>query len=499
MMTLLLGLAASTLLSEDAACLAAAALIREGTLSPAAGVGACAAGIYAGDALLWGIGRLFRRRFGRYETRKVDSAGAILLTRFVPGSRLPLYLAAGAVGTRPRSFFLWTFVAAIAWTPVIVLGAASSLIAGAVLLVAVQLGKRIDWRRAWWRARARVARSLRWEFWPAAILYAPVAVHIARLALRHGGLGTLSAANPGIPEGGFVGESKFQILSSLPQDWVVPAALVSPGDVDGRLTAVRQLTRARGWEFPLVLKPDAGQRGTGVRRVCDWAAVRAYLEQQPAPVLVQPYHPGPFEAGIFYYRYPDAARGRIFSITDKVFPVLVGDGESSVEDLIWRHRRYRLQASVFLARHADARTRVPAAGERFPLGIAGNHAQGALFRDGAAFITPELEQRIDAIARSVPGFFIGRFDVRYGSIARFRRGEDLAIVELNGVTSESTNIYDPAFTLAEAWRVLCRQWTLIFEIGAANRARGQAQAPAGRLLRLSLRHLRAAPVLPIAS
>ena len=178
---------------------------------------------------------------------------------------------------------------------------------------------------------------------------------------------------------------------------------------------------------------------------------------------------------------------------------MVGDGRSTLEDLIWRHPRYRLQAGVFLTRHAAERARVPSEGERVQLAIAGNHAQGTTFLDGSALWSPELEARIDDIARGMPGFFIGRFDVRYGDVERFRRGEDLAIVELNGVTSESTHIYDPSFTLLDAWRVLFRQWELIFRIGAANRARGIQPASIGRLLRLSVDHLRTRPVLPIAS
>ena len=138
-------------------------------------------------------------------------------------------------------------------------------------------------------------------------------------------------------------------------------------------------------------------------------------------------------------------------------------------------------------------------GEVLTLVTAGNHCQGAIFRDGRDLLTPALEARIDLIARAVPGFYIGRFDVRYTSRARFLRGEDLAIVELNGVTSESTNIYDPAFGVRRAWRTLARQWQLVFEIGAANRARGAASVSLLRLARLVLAYWRTAPTMPIAS
>ena len=39
--------------------------------------------------------------------------------------------------------------------------------------------------------------------------------------------------------------------------------------------------------------------------------------------------------------------------------MLVGDGTRTLEELIWRHPRFRNQAAVFLERFADERDRVP--------------------------------------------------------------------------------------------------------------------------------------------
>lgn len=511
-MTLLAGLAASTLLSEDAACLTAAWLIQQGTIGPVEGVAACAAGIYGGDALLWLAGRLSTRwrvsgagplapalrRAAAATAAHVDSPFAILASRFLPGTRLPLYLAAGAVGRRPRAFFLWTLVAVLLWTPLVVLGASRSLLAAALAIVVLHIA-RPGQRRHWGRFRARVERWRRWEFWPSAVLYLPVALHVARLAIKHGGLGTLTAANPAIPDGGFVGESKASILAQLPEEWTLRAHLIPDGGDEARLEDLRQLVELGEHSFPLILKPDAGQRGAGVRLVRSLDEARAYLSEQPGAIVAQEFHEGPFEAGIFYYRRPGELRGRIFSVTDKRFPIVTGDGLSTLEELIWSHPRYRLQGDLFVRRHASDLHRVLAGGERLRLAIAGNHCQGTTFLDGAGLLTPSLEARVDAIARQMPGFYIGRFDVRYRDREAFRRGEDLAIVELNGVTSESTNIYDPSFTLIDAWRVLCRQWTLVFEIGAANRRRGMSSTPAARLLRLSWRHVRTSPAVPVSS
>src|SRR5437762_3268793 len=85
-------------------------------------------------------------------------------------------------------------------------------------------------------------------------------------------------------------------------------------------------------------------------------------------------------------------------------------------------------SDTFLARHADVLERVPAAGERLSLGMAGNHCQGTLFLDGHHLITPELEGRIDEIARAFDGFFIGRFDIRYADVECFKAGTDLRYI-----------------------------------------------------------------------
>jgi membrane protein DedA with SNARE-associated domain len=48
-------------------------------------------------------------------------AFAVLASRFLPGSRLPLYLALGISGRRPLAFAAWSFVAVLLWTPLLVI------------------------------------------------------------------------------------------------------------------------------------------------------------------------------------------------------------------------------------------------------------------------------------------------------------------------------------------------------------------------------------------
>jgi membrane protein DedA with SNARE-associated domain len=500
-------LAVGTLVSEDLTCVAAGISVRAGHLHWSAAIAGCFVGIYLGDLGLWAVGRLGgrpalewrwigrrlpRERLARYgEWFDRHAAGAILAARLVPGTRLPVYVAAGALGRKGGRFALWTFVAALVWTPALVLlaaGAGDSFAApfrkylggGWLAVLAGGLGVMASVRVIMLcvtpigrgRLIAAVSRVWRWEFWPMWLFYPPVAVGVAVLSLRYRGFSTITAANPGMPHGGFVGESKFDILSRLGVEHVSPTGLIAPGSAAGRVGEVLRRIREGGWSWPVILKPDVGQRGAGVELARCEEDVSRYLAANEDAVIVQPYHAGPFEAGVFHYRLPGEARGRIFSITDKQFPELVGDGRSTVEELIWRHPRYRMQAGTFLRRHGGESGRVPGAGERFRLTVAGNHCQGTLFRDGGHLWTAELERAVDGVARKFEGFYFGRFDVRYASLEAFRAGREFTVIELNGVTSESTNIYDPSWSLLRAYRTLLRQWAVLFRIGDLNRRRG---------------------------
>ena len=72
-----------------------------------------------------------------------------------------------------------------------------------------------------------------------------------------------------MPDGGTVGESKFDIVQKLPADCTIPSALIAPGELEDRVETLRRSVERQGWTVPLVLKPDVGQRGVGVRLCTD--------------------------------------------------------------------------------------------------------------------------------------------------------------------------------------------------------------------------------------
>ena len=103
--------------------------------------------------------------------------------------------------------------------------------------------------------------------------------------------------------------------------------------------------------------------------------------------------------------------------------------------------------------------------------------------DGGWAKSAELEAAIDRICQQFDGFYFGRFDVRTPSIEDFRQGRNFKVIELNGVTSEATSIYDPKNSVFAAYRILFKQWRIAFEIGAQNRERGFKPTPILTLLK----------------
>ena len=254
----------------------------------------------------------------------------------------------------------------------------------------------------------------------------------------------------------------------------IEAELIVGDALAARLRSLDAIRTRLGLGFPFILKPDVGQRGAGIKLIRSTEQAEACLRQTSAPLVAQCYAPGPHEAGVFYYRFPHEARGHIFAITEKLFPVLVGDGKSTVTELVWRNPRARFMADKYLQRFSERQNDVLAVGDELKLVEAGNHAQGCIFRDGSRLCTPALTERIDAISQKLTGFFIGRYDIRYGSEEDLRVGKNFQIIELNGAASEATSIYDARNSVFAAYRTLFRQWDLVFAIGAANRKRGCA-------------------------
>ncbi|MCB1315771.1 MAG: alpha/beta fold hydrolase, partial [Leptospiraceae bacterium] len=357
--TRLLGIISGTFVSEDLTCISVGLLIRARQLDFFTGLLGCYVGIFLGDVGLYFLGVMVRLGLLRWRKAaallqhdrlqgladRFDREGwkLIIMSRFLPGTRFPVYTGAGLIGGHATRLILFALIAGLLWTPLLVLltafyGAGILELANQVfgvgwlalactlivLYLMVRAALMLLSTEGRYRLWARLERLRRPEFWPPLLFYAPLIPVVAYLIVRYRGFESVAAVNPGIEDGGFIGESKAAILKRLPAEVVPDFVLIPVGTVLERMQAIDTHIRKRGWTFPLIVKPDAAQRGVGLRLVRNRQEIVAYLPDHPLPLVLQVYHPGPYEAGVFYVRHPNEVRGRIFSITDKVFPILIG-------------------------------------------------------------------------------------------------------------------------------------------------------------------------------
>jgi pimeloyl-ACP methyl ester carboxylesterase/membrane protein DedA with SNARE-associated domain len=510
-------LALATLVSEDLTCIATGLLVAQGRISLLAGASACFAGIFIGDMLLFLAGRkLGRPAICRAPLKWMVSSGGverasqwfrrrgpwvIFLSRFMPGLRLPTYFAAGVLKTKVLWFASYFALAGVIWTPTLVwlssrlgerMEGALDMVQGyglpGMLLFLLVLG--LMWRflfpLATWRGRRELAGRLRraraWEYWPRWRLYLPVVPAILGAARRHGGLRMVTAVNPGIEGGGIAGESKGRLLEAMAGEGVARTLRLPAGGGE-RLPQVQAWREAEGLEWPLVLKPDAGDRGFGVAVLDRAEDALSWLVTHPREALAQEFCPG-FEFGASWERDPrdPADQGRLTSLALKEPPTVVGDGTSNLERLILTHPRHVATAPSLLEGNAARLFEVPAEGERVTLGQLGTHSRGAAFLDRQELRSPALEEALRTIAGRVPGFHMGRFDLRVANEEDLQVGRGLKVIELNGVTGEPAHLYDPQHRVGAMRAELKDLWRRAYAIGEHQHAAGAPLPRWGELL-----------------
>lgn len=308
-----------------------------------------------------------------------------------------------------------------------------------------------------------------WEYWPFGLVYLPIFLYWAWLSLRARSFFFFTAANPSIPFGGMRGESKIDLYELVPKAVQPLTRLIPAGLPQAKLA---DELAAAGLEYPIIVKPDIGERGTLVEKLDHEAALHTYHAQMQVPYLIQEYIDLPLELGVFYYRLPNEEQGVVSSIVVKELLSVTGDGQHTLAALIRRDDRAKLQESALALRFAEQWEQVLPAGEELLLMPIGNHCRGTAFLDGNAYIDTSLCQTFDALAQQIEGFYFGRFDLRCASIEDLKRGQNYKVMELNGAGAEPGHIYQPGYSLWQAWKDIIYHLDVLCTISIQNHRSG---------------------------
>jgi len=327
----------------------------------------------------------------------------------------------------------------------------------------------MNYKEIKFKIRKLVIKTFSWEYWPVWLVYFPVSFYYIYLSIKARSFFFFSASNPTIETGGMFFESKWKIFELIPKAYFPSTIYIETHDL---LDTISNKMDDAGISFPIIAKPDKGERGWGVKKIGSFEELAVYKNNTNIEFLIQSYINTPFEFSIFYYRNPKSLQGNITSVTLKKLLSVTGDGLSTIEMLIKKNNRSFLQYKKLQTNKLINFNQVLECGEDQVLVPYGNHILGATFLDYNHIIDDRLIATFDKISSGIGGFYYGRFDIRCTSIEDLKAGKNISILELNGAGAEPAHIYDPNFSFFSAQLVLAKHYKMMYEAAVENKKNG---------------------------
>ncbi|MHA7830401.1 MAG: D-alanine--D-alanine ligase [Flagellimonas sp.] len=312
-------------------------------------------------------------------------------------------------------------------------------------------------------------RITHWEYWPFWMIYYPMFPVWLYYSIKARSFFFFNAANPGMKNGGMAMVSKMEIYNIMPNRFIPKTLFI--GKYESPESALEHVLEI-GISFPFIAKPDIGMKAFGVEKIHDNDEFQKYIRWTPSDFLVQELIPYQNEVGIFYVRKPGEIQGKITGVVSKEFLSIIGDGESTMVELIKKNPRSHLQLKVLEQKFGGQLQQILDQGEEFVLVPYGSHTRGAKFIDISHSINDGLLKTIDGICSQIKGFHYGRLDVLYKTYDELCEGQNFCVIEVNGAGGEATHIYDPKHSLLWAWREVARHWGILCAISIANKRAG---------------------------
>jgi hypothetical protein len=326
-------------------------------------------------------------------------------------------------------------------------------------------------RKIYFKMRRLYIKTCSWEYWPVWVVYFPVSFYFLYLSIKARSFFFFSASNPTIETGGMFFESKWKIFQLVPKEYY-PNTILVEGDED--ITRIHQRMNAAGIAYPVIAKPDKGERGWAVKKINNTEELIAYKAALNVSFLIQSYINYPVEMSVFYYRHPSQKKGMVTSVTLKKLLTVTGDGLSTIDELVRSNDRSFLQYRKLLQQNKIDFTHVPQPGEEVVLVPYGNHVLGATFINYNHIIDKQLTDTIDAISQRIDGFYFGRYDLRCASIEDLKKGKNFSILEVNGAGAEPAHIYEPGFSFFQAQLTIAKHFNMMYKAARENNKNGVA-------------------------
>lgn len=319
----------------------------------------------------------------------------------------------------------------------------------------------------WW------IKLTHFEFWPVWVVYFPALFYYVFLAFKTRSLLYFTAANPGIELGGFFGESKINILNKIDKKYLPHSLFVN---ANMPLNKLLQDFKKQNLDFPIICKPNVGERGSNVEKIQNEEELILYHQTLGQDFIIQEFITYEIELGVLYYHYPKTGESAVSSVVAKEFLTVTGDGYATINQLLQHNYRARLQGNALVNRIKIDPNTILENNQKLLIEPIGNHCRGTTFINANYLINATLIKVMDDIAKKMDGFYYGRFDLKVKSIEDLYKGNNIKIMEVNGTTSEPAHIYDPNYKLLDAYKTIFQHMKIIADISLQNHKKGVSYA-----------------------
>lgn len=302
-----------------------------------------------------------------------------------------------------------------------------------------------------------------WELWPFPLRYAPLGPLWLWYIIRAKHLWFFTPTDPTITFGGFDGEGKKEMYDLLPEGSYPKTIYVKP---EMSFDEVKVIVAQNGFPYPFCVKPDCGLKGLLFRKVESEEKLEVYHRHVKVEYLIQELLEQPLEVSVFYYRHPAQQKGTISGFTQKELMHVLGDGKSTLWELLQLHQKAKHRLKEMQIKHEQMLNVILSAGEKYFLTHAANLNRGARFTNLAAEIDEQLLSVFDALSHRC-SFFYGRYDIKCNSIEELKQG-NFSILEFNGTGAEPNHVYGADFSWIKALSVIAHHWKMMYRIGKYN-------------------------------
>jgi hypothetical protein len=304
----------------------------------------------------------------------------------------------------------------------------------------------------------------KYEFWNPRLFELPFYLYLgAQCLINRVGIKGLAKANYALDHGEIGLSSKFDSQLAFDQQFFLPSILIEDGlTVELKKEAIYAFVKQH--DYPVILKSNVGSVGKGIVKITSNADIDKHTPRLLGAYILQKFTSNSYECGVFYIR--QNGKAKITGINKKHFPTVIGNGRDDLSTLAKNHYRYSQHWNSFLQ---DFDTSIVLnSGVEKRLSFIGSHTLGCKFTDDAHLHTDQLEKAVFAAFESQPGFNFGRVDVKAADEEAFKRGE-FVVIEVNGVASLPTHMFDPKYSVWQAYAIFFEHAKYLAQIAAEQR------------------------------